>query len=75
MSWFSGNHAEQNEAQISVIEDPVPTFRMTTSRVAMAPHRATSASQRIASETAITVMTVWLVVLLGTSALVVKSHF
>jgi hypothetical protein len=47
---------------------------MMAARVAMAAPKAISGFQRVASEAAITVAMVWLVVLLGTSAVVVKSH-
>jgi hypothetical protein len=57
-----------------VIEDSVPTSGMMAARVAMAAPEAISVFQRIASEAAIPVAMVWLVVLLGTSTLVVKSH-
>jgi hypothetical protein len=58
-----------------VIEDPVPTSGMTAARVAMGAPEAISVSLWVASKAAITVAMVWLVVLFGTSALMVKSHF
>ena len=41
----------------------------------MTAPEAISVFQRVASEAAITVAMAWLVVLLGTFAMVVKSHF